>query len=336
MAAINEPTRAHAAEKAESAERRWYNPPMRDSRIAVIVPVYNRPRVALDALEGVLAQRRRPDRVIVVDDGSSDHSAEAVERWLAREGVELDAELIRQPNQGVSAARNRGAEAAAFDAPADLLAFLDSDDIWPPDYLDRAERAFAGRPEAVVAAADRLNINERTGEQRLRPCQWVESADLTARLLLGGPPGMSNTVYRASTFHEIGGFDPALPCGEDYHLHLRASLRGPFIHLPGAPVNYREHTIDAAEPQQQLSRRYDDRRLRIAEMLQRFVDEEGGAAAVAHPARRRRLGRAWYAAGRQLRRAGCREQARDCFDRASQLLPWHLRARLGRFAHRTG
>lgn len=313
---------------------------MPDSRIAAVVPVYNRPRVVLDALRSVFAQSRRPDRVLVVDDGSTDQTAEAVERWLAQEGAELGtelgAELIRQPNQGVSTARNRGAEAAGFDGADDLLAFLDSDDVWPTDYLERAEQALVNRREAVVAVADRLNVDEQTGERTSRPCQWVESAGLTARLLLDGPPGMSNSVYRARTFHEIGGFDPSLACGEDYHLHLRASLRGPFVHLAGTPVTYREHTIDAADRQQHLRWHFDDRRLRIVEMLQRFVDEEGGDAAVAANDRRRRLGREWYAAGRQLRRAGRTDQARACFERASHLLPWHLRAQLARLTLRAG
>lgn len=96
-------------------------------RIAVVVPVLERPTAVLDALDSVRAQRRAPDALVIVDDGSGDATPESVRRWL--EGVKLPfpARLLTERHRGVSAARNRGVSAAGA---VDWIAFLDSDDLW--------------------------------------------------------------------------------------------------------------------------------------------------------------------------------------------------------------
>ncbi|MFW6059992.1 MAG: glycosyltransferase family A protein [Phycisphaeraceae bacterium] len=301
---------------------------MAPATVSVVLPVHNRPTVVIEALQSVSAQTHPPRCVVVVDDGSTDRTAEAVQQWLDGEGAALNAKLIRQENQGVAAARNHGAQAA--DA-TELLAFLDSDDIWPRDYLQRAAEALAAQPRAAAASADRLSIDKKSGEQHLDRRAWVEASDITARIFMHGPPGLSNSVYRRAAFDEVGGYDPAMRCGEeDYHMHLRVSLLGAWLHLPGEPVRYRQHTVDSPDPQQQLSRRCQDRRLRLARMMERFVEQEGGAQAMAGSAWRRRLGRVWHSAGRQLRKLERPDEAAACFERAVAWAPWHLRARLSR------
>src|SRR5581483_7648961 len=105
--------------------------------ISVVIPTHNRALLLQRALRSVVAQSRPPDEILVVDDGSTDDTAEVVRRF---ESVTY----LHQENAGASAARNHGVSVAC----GDFIAFLDSDDVWFPEYLERMAntiRATAGR-----------------------------------------------------------------------------------------------------------------------------------------------------------------------------------------------
>jgi glycosyltransferase involved in cell wall biosynthesis len=95
-------------------------------KIAVVVPLYNKAENIRATIESILNQDLSPNEIIIVDDGSTDGGADIVEDYKNR-GVTL----IRQSNQGVSAARNAGVNAA----DADYVAFIDADDLWESDHL---------------------------------------------------------------------------------------------------------------------------------------------------------------------------------------------------------
>lgn len=292
-------------------------------KIAAIIPVYNRPRGIIEALESVAVQTLPPHRLVVVDDGSADDTAQVVEQWFTRHAQTCPGRLIRQANQGASAARNRGAAEAA---DCDLLAFLDSDDLWPADYLQRMVQAFTTDPKIVAATCDRLNHDEQGQPEPLLQLQACDGS-ITTHLIRHGPPGTPNTVIRAAQFRAVGGYDPAQPCGEDYQLMLRLSLRGAWKHVPGNPVIVRRDVSDGAVRQAgSLSKQYNDRRWRLARMMDQFIFQGGGKQAVAGWVWRRRLGRLWYSAGRQLLELNRRREAADSFRRAVRVMPWHLRA----------
>ena len=96
--------------------------------ISVVIPLYNKASTIYTTLISVLAQSVRPREVIVIDDGSTDGSAEIVEQMIVEEPY---VRLVRQANAGVSAARNRAIEMAH----GEWVALLDGDDIWSPEYL---------------------------------------------------------------------------------------------------------------------------------------------------------------------------------------------------------
>src|SRR5262245_46867592 len=121
---------------------------MPPDRVAAIIPVFNRPRAVLEAMDSVLAQTHQPAKLIVVDDGSTDETPAVVEEWLRAKHPPFEARLVRQPNAGAAAARNRGVAEAQG---CEVYAFLDSDDLWPADYVRRLSDAFAAHPEAVAS-----------------------------------------------------------------------------------------------------------------------------------------------------------------------------------------
>jgi glycosyltransferase involved in cell wall biosynthesis len=303
--------------------------PPRPPRVAVIIPVYNRRKLVVEALSSVLAQTRSPQRLVVVDDGSTDETADVVRRWMSENAGGVPASLIRQKRAGASAARNRGAADAG---DCDLLAFLDSDDLWPADYLQRMADALAAHPRAVAATTDRVNLDVASGRGTRRRCESIDRKT-TLHLLVHGPPGTPNTAVRRSAFDQVGGYDDGQLCGEDYQLMLRLSLRGPWLYVPGEPVTARRGFDAASDDAPRLSKQYADRRLHLARMLERFIHEDGGVEALPERDWRRRLGRMWYAAARRLP-PDRRDEAVACFGRALDNLPWHLRARWFALIHR--
>ncbi|HEV7893315.1 MAG TPA: glycosyltransferase family A protein [Pyrinomonadaceae bacterium] len=136
--------------------------------LSVVIPTWNRAHVVCEAVESALIQREGRVEVLVVDDGSTDGTAELIAR---RFGPRV--RLLRMTERaGVGAARNAGVRAAG----GELIAFLDSDDVWLPGKLDAELRAFAQFPEASAVVSDSLSFNEGVADSRSR----FESSGLLA------------------------------------------------------------------------------------------------------------------------------------------------------------
>ena len=195
-------------------------------RISVIMPSWNRAHVIGRAVGSALTQSYAPAEIIVIDDGSTD----ATVRYLrARFPEAPNLRLIEAPHEGVSAARNRGLEAAT----GDVVAFLDSDNQWEADHLLFAAAALALRPgyEAVYTGINRHVIDEGWSDivfapfdaQALREANFI---DLNAYLI------------RREAAQAIGGFDTALTRLVDWDFILRASERKAPLSVPVTTVRY--------------------------------------------------------------------------------------------------
>ena len=193
-------------------------------KISVIIPTYNRAWALGRAVDSVLAQDFADFELIVVDDGSDDETRALLEAY----GPRLT--WIAQSNQGVSAARNRGAARAA----GDLLAFLDSDDYWYPQKLAVQAAFFDARPQARICQTQEIWIRNgrrvNPGRRHQKPQGDIFIPSLS--LCLVSP---SAVMLKKSLFEEMGGFDEALPACEDYDLWLRVSARYP-VHLIDRPL----------------------------------------------------------------------------------------------------
>ena len=193
---------------------------------SVIVPAFNRPDLLLDCL-GSLEGQRGAYEVIIVDDGSTDGTAEAAEAFIAtHQGVPM--RLIRQANAGPGAARNRAAEAAT----GRWLAFLDSDDLWLPWTVEALAGVLAeaatDAPRVIFLQTAPFTERDSLAAIGRQPVTIVRHPTmlemrLDARLAM---LGACNTVIRRDAFAALGGFTTEVRCGEDTDLFYRAGALG--------------------------------------------------------------------------------------------------------------
>lgn len=201
--------------------------------VAAVVPVYNGAAFVEEAVRSVLEQTHPVERIVVVDDGSTDGTAEVLDRF----GDQID--VVRQHNSGVAIARNVGA--ARCDA--DLLAFLDADDVWHPTKMERQVDRFMEDPSLGLVHCGLIEIDE-TGAEVGRRADGQEGwiAPLLVRweevAMLGGGSG---AVFRSDLFRELGGYDPALSTSADWDLFVRFAIAAPVGFVPDHLLSYRLH-----------------------------------------------------------------------------------------------
>jgi glycosyltransferase involved in cell wall biosynthesis len=185
--------------------------------VTVVVPNFNCGRFLPDALDSVLAQTYPHREVIVIDDGSTDDSLLVLNAYRDRVGPDR-LQIVTQPNQGVSAARNAGIERSR----GELIAFLDADDVWHPEKLAKQVPLFAGPAVGLVYCAveyvdeqlRRLGTN-LTGR---RGHVLREIALLRGTVVLAGG---STAVVRRACFDRVGRFDREMSTAADWDMWRR-------------------------------------------------------------------------------------------------------------------
>jgi glycosyltransferase involved in cell wall biosynthesis len=202
--------------------------------VSVVVAAYNAEAHIAETLDAILGQTRRPDEVVVVDDGSTDATPEL----LARYGAAL--RVIRQDNSGAA-----GAYAHAYaEARGDWVARCDADDVWLPDKLERQLHALAVRPEIDVAVGAAIVFGR--GDERLfsprPPHDGLDDPAAFARhVYVANPICSSTALIRRASLSDLPAPTPRLPC-EDYELWLQLLRAGARFHWDPEPlVRYRQH-----------------------------------------------------------------------------------------------
>jgi hypothetical protein len=192
-------------------------PPGPRALASVIIPVFNLRTYLAEAIESVLAQTLARDdvEIVVVDDGSTDGSAEVARAFLPR------IRYVAQENRGLSAARNAGIRASR--APA--LAFLDADDRFLPDKLAASLALLAKRPEVGIVYSG-VSYIDAAGAPLPDRGSIRRDGDLLPDLLLGNLIHPNAAVVRRELVEAAGGFDETLTSLEDWDLWLRLSRRG--------------------------------------------------------------------------------------------------------------
>jgi len=294
------------------------NPVEASADVAVIVPVHNRATIVLDALRSVARQTLPPRQLIVVDDGSTDGTSASVSGWMSATSLPFSTRLLRQCNQGVSTARNAGFAVAAGHA---AVAFLDSDDVWPRDFLQRTFPLLQSTPSAVAVSCDRAYTG--VDGQVMRRDDLTSIAKHATRWIFLKDGGIAScSLFRSAPVQQLGGFDATLRTGQDSDLFLRLSLLGPWLHAVGAAVIFQHGKVHRCGEQDHLAASFPDCHRRWALIHERFVDQHGGRTALRPADCARGMSRRWYCAGKQLMEIGRCREARTCFQRAIAWRCW--------------
>lgn len=198
-------------------------------KIAAVITAYNSAATIAHAIESVLQQTRRADRIVVVDDGSRDNTCEIVRRYP-------QVTLVERLNGGAAAARNSGLEAAG---DVDWIGLLDGDDAWLPEKLAYTEQAAAAHPEATVLFSSVLAVEGHKVDERVGCREWVLGVDELLRGCAILTP--SSAVVRRSAAWAVGGFNEARPDGEDWEFWLKLAALGPLRRIPGPLAVYHIH-----------------------------------------------------------------------------------------------
>ena len=197
-------------------------------KFSIIIPLYNKAPYIRKALESVLAQTYTDYELIIVDDGSTDGSAEIAEAFLqdlASRLSPLAFRLLKQKNAGVSAARNNGFSVSS----AEYIAFLDADDWWEPTYLEHMAQLIEDYPDAGLYACNyvyykpgktHVALNIPTGYINY-PKTYYESDAM--------PVWTGAAIIQRKVFDEAGGFREHLWMAEDFDLWIRIALNNKVV-----------------------------------------------------------------------------------------------------------
>ncbi len=198
-------------------------------RVCVIIPTYNNPAMLLQALESVVAQDYRDYELVIVDDGSGPQTRAALEPYMNR------IRYIRQENAGPSAARNRGIR----ESSSELVAFLDSDDLWLPEKLTVQVEFMDAHPEfgltyhALEYFTEEGVVNLPAGDKPV--------GDVLARLFKRIFLVPTAVMCRRECFEKAGFFPEDMRLAEDYDFLLRMAVHYQFGCIEQVLGRYRFH-----------------------------------------------------------------------------------------------
>lgn len=179
--------------------------------VSVIIPCYNSGSFLPIAIKSVRAQERRDLEIIVVDDGSTDHTMSVLETLAG-----ADLRVLRQTNSGPSAARNRGIR----ESRGKWIAFLDADCYWLPGKLEAQLSASGSNSEPVgFSYTGSLLVDEEGQTRAVRPA--IPRGCLVEDLVWGNLISTSSAMARRDALFAVGMFDETLRIGEDWDLWLR-------------------------------------------------------------------------------------------------------------------
>jgi glycosyltransferase involved in cell wall biosynthesis len=264
-------------------------------KVLVVIPVYNRPNMVIEALDAAARQTYPPHSILVVDDGSTDETNTAVTRWIASKEHDR-AQIVSIANGGAAAARNHGLRLLGKDH--DAIAFLDSDDLWPVDFIERTTSLLDRHANTVAASTDRIEWNVQRDSRRK-----IDSADLVQspwlHMLAHGAGIASCTLIRAKAIFSAGGFPENVPTGHDAVLFSRVARLGEWMHAAGEPVTFRRNFCQSYKnDSDHLHKTYTDHEARWASVSRSIVREAPLRIRI-NPRIWRLMSKKWHAAAVQ-------------------------------------
>jgi glycosyltransferase involved in cell wall biosynthesis len=274
-------------------------------QISVIIPTYNREQFIGEAIKSVVDQTYPPLEIIVVDDGSTDQTAEVIRRFKSP----IPVFYHWQPNQGHASALNLGVSFAR----GDWIAFLDSDDVWYPHKLAVLTNYIQTVPDVpfLYSDLDYFRVDE-TGQHKLTEREW--NSDLIPLIFQGGPNASPSAVLlRKDVFMEAGGFNPSLRIGVSWDFFARVAHTWPIYHIPESLAKQRLHP---GQTTRNLETRAGNYHRFHACMWELWRDEPGKRAILLREAIK-----IYESLGKHFLRRQNYQLARQCFRRAYCYMP---------------
>lgn len=227
---------------------------MNRNTVAVIIPVYNCERFIGDALKSIEEQTEKPDRVVVVDDGSTDRTRQTVSEFARHSSLAV--ELLSQQNKGAATARNT----AAARCTEDFIVFLDADDTFYPSFFEKASKVLDNHPDLLLCFLDRDVVDENGEFLRLdldhpkfRAMPVETRADGTSVLadnlfltLTTGSVIPMGMMVRRVAYDRVSGFDETLRAIEDRLFFMKLSKFGKFGFIDEPLGTWRRHASNAS------------------------------------------------------------------------------------------
>ena len=192
-------------------------------KFSVVIPLYNKEQSISSSIESVLNQVHKDFELIIVNDGSTDKSLQVVQGYDDKR-----INIVTQRNQGVSVARNLGAELAQYD----YLVFIDADDMWDPNFLETVSNMRKQRPHyecyATAWASWSRGVKISSSEYRF-DTEKVRLVDFLSESINDVVVHIGSLVISHRAFLDVGGFPVGVKVFEDQDLNCRLALRAPFV-----------------------------------------------------------------------------------------------------------
>jgi glycosyltransferase involved in cell wall biosynthesis/GT2 family glycosyltransferase len=277
--------------------------------VSVVIPTFNRATLVVEALRSVLCQTFRDYEIVVIDDGSTDSTRDV----LAPSVEDGKVRYVFQPNQGESAARNRGIRMAR----GKYITFLDSDDLYLPHKLERQVAYLDTHPEVALVHSGYSKFDDAGADLGYRDTSRL-SGRIYPRILLEWSVLMAvpTVMVRASVLAEVGGFDEAMRQAPDLDLWRRIAMRYPIAAIPEELCKVRQHAGSVSADKTSAARVF-------RKYLRKAFDEDPNLTATL---RRRARSRMHLNVARTLLGEGSREEMRmvrnECV-RSARKWPFH-------------
>jgi glycosyltransferase involved in cell wall biosynthesis len=212
--------------------------PLADPAVSVIIPTYNHRDWIIETLDSVFAQTYRDFEVIIVNDGSPDDTNTVVKRIVEERGIRY----FDQPNAGQAHARNEG----LAQARGEFIAFLDDDDLWPPDKLEWQAEVLNTYPDAVMVYGG-MRFVDAGHDTAIDPGPDAPAGAIREQFLRRNriwSPGQ--TLIRRSAMREIGPLDESVWGADDWDMYIRLAGVGRVEYRNRLALRYRKHIGNAS------------------------------------------------------------------------------------------
>lgn len=205
--------------------------------ISVIIPVYNGESTIKETIESVLNQSLADFELIIINDASQDSTLAIINQI-----TDSRIRVFSYQNSGVSASRNRGLDKAQ----GEFISFLDADDLWTPDKLEKQLKALQNNPQAALAYSWTDWIDESGQFLRAGGHITVNGVAYDKLLVRDFIESGSNPLIRKQALDKVGGFDSLLTHGEDWEMWLRIAICYEFVTVPSPQILYRVYPESAS------------------------------------------------------------------------------------------